>query len=416
MIDIQKYLLLCLLTATVSISQQTDDVITPTSVNVLALLGSNISLGWTVSISDDDIKWCFWQFKPNGESTWTRLVGWDNINKERIGMSPLKQDISFLASKPCTGGIMIHSVTNQYEGVYQFSIIENLEDKQHITIQGIGVKLIKEHDLVYQIAVGSTRYVITSDTSISDIKPVVTRENNVNISAAATGVPATFNISFYKGKNRAKIETCEKDPVCLKSSGVRLTCLLSLKSVMSFIATMSVDFKREWFRLHFLDFIKHPGNPFFCILDNTGMVPVETCYSTCCVDDFRWVLGVAGAAAKSGVDPLSVVGDGDMSGFVCVGLLAWVILPFGIDGHGWGEPIGGDVLICDLHKDVNQFYVNLKTKENVCVSLEKDVTQLNAQKEHLIQEMNNITDQLDEKENQCQSLINQMGESKMQVK
>jgi len=52
--------------------------------------------------------------------------------------------------------------------------------------------------LVYQIAVGSTRYVITSDTSISDIKPVVTRENNVNISAAATGVPATFNISFYK--------------------------------------------------------------------------------------------------------------------------------------------------------------------------------------------------------------------------
>ena len=117
-------------------------------VHVLDLLCTNIFYLWTsltygVTLSFGNLRRCFWQFKPNGESTWTRLVGWDNINKERIGMSPLKQDISFLASKPCTGGIMIHSVTNQYEGVYQFSIIENLEDKQHITIQGIGVKLIK---------------------------------------------------------------------------------------------------------------------------------------------------------------------------------------------------------------------------------------------------------------------------------
>ena len=52
------------------------------------------------------------------------------------------------------------------------------------------------------------------------------------------------------------------------------------------------------------------------------------------MDEFLWVLGVAGVAATSGIDPLSTVGDGDMSGVVCVGLSAWVILPFGVAGHG----------------------------------------------------------------------------------
>jgi len=62
------------------------------------------------------------------------------------------------------------------------------------------------------------------------------------------------------------------------------------------------------------------------------------------VDELCWVLGVDGVAATSGIDLLSAVGD--MIGIVCVGLLAWVILPFGVAGHGWGELIGGHDLIC----------------------------------------------------------------------
>ena len=58
------------------------------------------------------------------------------------------------------------------------------------------------------------------------------------------------------------------------------------------------------------------------------------------------MLGVAGVAVTPGVDPSSVVDDGGMSGVVCIGLSAWVILPFGVAGHGWGGPIGGDVLVC----------------------------------------------------------------------
>ena len=64
------------------------------------------------------------------------------------------------------------------------------------------------------------------------------------------------------------------------------------------------------------------------------------------MDEFRWAFGVAGAAVTSGVDPLSAVGDGGMSGVVCIRLSAWVILPFRVAGHGWGGPIGGDVLVC----------------------------------------------------------------------
>jgi len=65
---------------------------------------------------------------------------------------------------------------------------------------------------------------------------------------------------LHQGKNRAKIETFEKDAVCYKSSDVRQTCLMSDVLEVSYvfncndvgkIQTVTVDIKR----IHSVDIV-----------------------------------------------------------------------------------------------------------------------------------------------------------------